>query len=117
MLLPLLCYADSIPGGGSSGFQGIAENIKDTFSSFAKLITAGSFLAGLGLAFLAILKFKEYRDASPGQGKLGLPITYLFVAVAFLFLPHLTKEAGNTIFGGNTPAGSISGETSLDNLS
>lgn len=113
-------FALGQPGAGgageasASGLGGIASNVTNTFTDFAKLITAGAFLGGLGFAFLAILQFKAHRD-SPSQNPLGKPIMYLFIAVALLFLPYLVNQAGKTVFGPGGRAGTISGEAALDN--
>ena len=96
----------------NQGLSGIAGNVTGAFKSFAKLITAGSFLAGLGFAVGSILKFKQHKD-NPTQIPIGTPIALMFVAVALLFLPTLFKSAGYTAFGTGAEAGVISGETSI----
>jgi intracellular multiplication protein IcmD len=76
----------------------IADNVITTFTSMAKLITAASYLAGLGFAIGAIMKFKQHKD-NPTQIPIGTPIALLFIAAALLFLPSILEVSGSTIFG------------------
>lgn len=99
-------------GGGGSTLSGIAGNLTKELGAFAKLITAGAYIAGLGFAMGAILKFKAHKD-NPTQIPVGTPIALLFVAAALLFLPTLFGAAGSSLFGSSAKATSISGTTSL----
>ncbi len=96
--------------------SGVADNLIKSFSSLAKLITGGAFIAGFGFAVAAILKFKAHRD-NPTQIPVGTPIALLFVAVGLLFLPALFGGIGQTVFGTGATAGSISGTTILPGAS
>ena len=83
----------------------MADQVIVSFVSVAKLITAGSYLAGLGFAIGGILKFKQHKD-NPTQVTIGQPIALIFVAAALLFLPSILGVAGYTLFeGGGTTAG------------
>jgi len=99
-------------GGTVTGISGVATNLTHSFTSLAKLITGGAFIAGFGFAIAAILKFKAHRD-NPTQIPVGTPIALLFVAVGLLFLPALFGGIGLTVFGAGAEAGSISGTTTL----
>ena len=93
----------------------VADNLKDTFSSLAEMITAASYIAGLGFAIGAILKFKAHKD-NPQQIPVGTPIALMFVAAALIFMPSMFQVAGSTLFGdGGTSAG-VEGITDLDSL-
>lgn len=83
---------------------GMASHIVDSFASLAKLITAGSYLAGLGFSIGAIMKFKQHKD-NPTQIPIGTPIALLFIAAALLFLPTVLTVAGGTMFDGGDVAG------------
>ncbi len=85
---------------------GVASLITGSFVQLAKLITASSYLAGLGFAIGAILKFKQHKD-NPTQIPVGTPIALLFISSALLFLPSILQITGNTLFGaqGGTIAG------------
>lgn len=76
----------------------MASSITDSFTNVAKLITAGSYLAGLGFSVGAIMKFKQHKD-NPTQIPIGTPIALVFIAAALLFLPTILGVAGQTMFG------------------
>jgi len=103
-----MALADSGPTIGT-----VADNVTDSFGCMAKLITAASYIAGLGFAVGSILKFKAHKD-NPQQITVGVPIALMFVAAALIFLPSMFTVAGNTLFGssGGTPGG-ITGITSF----
>lgn len=85
---------------------GVASLITRSFRQLAKLITAASYLSGLGFAIGAIMKFKQHKD-NPTQIPVGTPIALLFIASALLFLPSVLGVSGMTLFGseGGTVAG------------
>lgn len=87
----------------------IAKNVTDTFANLAKLITATAYIAGLGFAIGAILKFKQHKD-NPTNIPIGTPIAMLFIAAALIFLPTIFGVTGATLFGntGGT-VGGVSG--------
>jgi intracellular multiplication protein IcmD len=91
---------------------GVASTITATFGNLAKLITGVSYIAGLGFAVAAILKFKAHRD-NPQQVTVGTPIALLFVAAALLYLPSLFTVAGNTIFGTGKSTATVSGSSCI----
>ena len=88
----------------------MASNITSSFTSVTKLITAGSYLAGLGFSVGAIMKFKQHKD-NPTQIPIGTPIALVFIAAALLFLPSILGVTGSTMFGSNAktagPTGTI----------
>ena len=94
-LLALLSQ-EAVAGGMTLG--NMASNITQSFTSLAKLITAGSYLAGLGFSVGAIMKFKQHKD-NPTQIPIGTPIALVFIAAALLFLPSILGVAGSTMFG------------------
>lgn len=83
---------------------GMASQIIGSFSSLAKLITAGSYIAGLGFSIGAIMKFKQHKD-NPTQIPIGTPIALLFIAAALLFLPTILGIASGTFFKGGKTSG------------
>lgn len=76
----------------------MASNITSSFESLTRLITAGSYLAGLGFSIGAIMKFKQHKD-NPTQIPIGTPIALVFIAAALLFLPSILSMTGSTMFG------------------
>lgn len=108
-MLGLSCIGIMILAGtafaGSLNVGNMASSITSSFTSLAKLITAGSYLAGLGFSVAAIMKFKAHKD-NPTQIPVGTPIALVFIAAALLFLPTILGVAGSTMFnGGGTVAG------------
>lgn len=77
---------------------GVASSITKSFTALGKLITATSYLAGLGFSIGAILKFKQHKD-QPTQIPVGTPIGLVFIGAALLFLPSILGVAGETMFG------------------
>jgi len=77
---------------------GMASSISGSLTNLAKLITAGSYLAGLGFFIGAIMKFKQHKD-NPTQIPIGTPIALVFIAAALLFMPSILGVTGSTLFG------------------
>jgi intracellular multiplication protein IcmD len=90
----------------------VATNLTSTFGNLAQLITAVSYVAGMGFGMASILKFKAHKD-NPQQIPIGTPIALLFVAAALLFLPSLFGIAGETVFGSSKVAGNVTGVSSF----
>lgn len=84
--------------GSTLTIGGMASQITQSFTSLTKLITAGSYLAGLGFSIGAIMKFKQHKD-NPTQIPIGTPIALVFIAAALLFLPSILGVTGTTMFG------------------
>lgn len=96
-----LCLIAVVSQDASAGTQTIgsmASSITDSFTNLTKLITAGSYLAGLGFSIGAIMKFKQHKD-NPTQIPIGTPIALVFIAAALLFLPSILGVTGATMFG------------------
>lgn len=90
----------------------VAAGVTSTFKEIAGLITATSYIAGLGFAIGAILKFKQHKD-NPTQIPIGTPVALLFVAASLLFLPSILETAGGTLFGSDAK---ISGVKGVDDI-
>ena len=92
-------FAQAGGSGVSEGsLGGLAARVTTSFGNVAKLITAGAYVAGMGFAVGAIMKFKAHKD-NPTQIPVGTPIALLFIATALIFLPEVFKVAGTTLFG------------------
>lgn len=94
----LMLIADSAFAQSTMTLGGMASQIVGSFENLTKLITAASYLAGLGFAIGAIMKFKQHKD-NPSNIPIGTPIALLFIAAALLFLPTILGIAGSTMFG------------------
>jgi intracellular multiplication protein IcmD len=86
----------------------VASKVTATFKDLASLITATSYVAGLGFAIGAILKFKQHKD-NPTQIPIGTPVALLFVAASLLFLPSILETAGGTLFGSDAKISGVKG--------
>jgi intracellular multiplication protein IcmD len=86
----------------------VAKQVTGTFGALAKLITAAAYVAGLGFAVGAVLKFKQHKD-NPTQIPIGTPIALIFIAAALIFLPSIFGITGQTLFGGGGEVGGAYG--------
>jgi len=104
-------FCTAVLAAVSGGVGGIAANVTTNLANVAKLITAASYVAGMGFAVGAVVKFKAHKD-NPTQIPIGMPIALLFVAAGLIFIPSVFKSAGATLFGSGSVAG-VSGITSF----
>jgi intracellular multiplication protein IcmD len=85
---------------------GMASSITQSLAQVTRLITAGSYVAGIAFVIGAIMKFKQHKD-NPTNIPIGTPVALTFIGAALLFLPTILGIAGATMFGssGGTTAG------------
>ncbi|HEX2076916.1 MAG TPA: hypothetical protein VHG08_04380 [Longimicrobium sp.] len=76
----------------STSIGSMAENVTGSFASLANLITASSYLAGIGFSAASILKFKSHKD-NPTQIPVGTPVALLATSAILTFLPSLKGTA------------------------
>lgn len=93
----------------------VAAAVTSTMGSLAQLITATSYIAGLGFAIGSILKFKQHKD-NPTQIPIGTPVALLFVAAALLFLPSILETAGGTLFGTDAKISGVGGQEDVGSV-
>jgi intracellular multiplication protein IcmD len=106
------CFGFAASAFALSGIGSIANNVTSNLGSIAKLITAGSYVAGMAFAVGAVVKFKAHKD-NPTQVTIGMPIALLFVAAALIFIPSVFSSSGATLFGAGATQGGISGVSSF----
>jgi len=100
-LLALFFISDLLLAGGDpadNSLGDIAGTVTDSMSNVAKLITATSYVAGVGFAMMGMLKFKAHKD-NPTQVPLSQPIVLLVIAAGLVFLPNLISTGGATVWG------------------
>ena len=99
-----------VAGEAIAGFTAgsMASTITGSFANLTKLMTAGSYLAGLAFSIGAIMKFKQHKD-NPTQVPIGTPVALVFIAAALLFLPTILGITGFTLFGSSGKTGGPSG--------
>ncbi len=78
----------------------IASNVTSTFQGVTRLITAVSYVTGIGFALGAITKFKQHKD-NPAQIPIATPITLVGVSASLLFFPSVLSVTGGTLFSGS----------------
>jgi len=110
-------FAQAAGGGGGSGgsLGALASRVTGSFANVAKLITAGAYVAGMGFAVGAVMKFKAHKD-NPTQIPVGTPIALLFIATALIFLPEVFKVAGVTLFGSDIDVAGAKGTAVIPGL-
>lgn len=86
-----------------------AKTITGSMTGIAKLITATSYVAGVGFALMGMLKLKAHKD-NPTQVPLSQPIVLLAIAAGLVFLPSLITTAGKTVWSNPEAADSTGAE-------
>lgn len=104
----LLYVSDALASSGTGGIGDVANTLTTNFSNLAKLITAISYIAGLGFAVASIFKFKAHKD-NPTQVPVGTPLALLFIGAALIFMPSVFQVAGKTVFGTTSGSGGATG--------
>jgi hypothetical protein len=66
---------------GPARCQTAAEDIAEKFSNLTTLITAASYISGIGFAVGAIVKFKMHKD-NPQQVPIGAPVALVALAAS-----------------------------------
>lgn len=106
-LVGLTVASTVLADSSGGGIAGVANAVKGNLGAVAKLITAGSYVAGMAFGVGAIVKFKAHKD-NPTQIPIGTPIALLFVSAALLFIPGVFKASGTTMFSSGAVS-SVSG--------
>lgn len=98
LIVLLMIFSHTALAGSTQTLGDVANNITKSMSGLAKLITAASYVAGIGFAMMGMLKLKAHKD-NPVQVPLGQPIVLLVIAVGLIFLPNLINTGGVTLWG------------------
>ena len=98
------CSAALAETSANNGIGAMASRVQGSMANIASLIGSVSYVVGLGFFIACLLKFKQHRD-NPTQVPIGMPFTYLGIAVLLVFLPNLVVETGNTVFSNATSYG------------
>jgi intracellular multiplication protein IcmD len=91
------CQVFSAVGPGARAGTHAAESLLKQVSGIQAQIDATPYIAGLGFAMAAILKFKQHKDNPTLSGG----VTLMFIAIALIFLPSIFKSIGGTTFDSN----------------
>lgn len=104
----LITFGESANAATSMTLGNVATTITTSFANLSKLMTAASYVGGIGFAVGAIMKFKQHRD-NPQQVTIGTCVGMTAVAAALLFLPTILGITGQTVFGGAQQTGGATG--------
>lgn len=110
------CEFNCAYAGSNQTLGDIALNVTSSMSGLAKLITAVSYVAGIGFAMMGLLKFKAHKD-NPTQVHLSQAFVLIVISVGLIFLPNLISTGGTTIWGEQAnQVGARSDQFNVDNL-
>lgn len=114
-LLALFAISEAVLAGGGSGksLGDVAGTVTESMTNVAKLITAASYVAGVGFALMGMLKLKAHKD-NPTQVPLSQPIVLLAISAGLVFLPSLIRSGGQTVWGGGQEAAESTGKSGSD---
>jgi intracellular multiplication protein IcmD len=82
----------------TTDLSGTTTQVRNQLPGVADLISAASYLIGIGFGLKAALKLKEHNE-SKGQIPLSQPVTLAVVAALLLALPTLLSVSRNSVFG------------------
>jgi hypothetical protein len=92
----------------SGDVASIAAKITSNIKNVTKLITAGAYVTGAAMFFVAIFQFRQHKE-NPTQTPLSKPMMFMAIAAALLFFPTLIKVTEATIFGSSAKTGTEQG--------
>ncbi len=95
-------------------------NLSQSYAPLQQLITATAYLLGVAFGMKGIYSLKVYGEARTmmaSHASIKTPLTYLLVAVVFLWLPTAVEVALDTFLGYDSVLGyeALSGPTSIKN--
>lgn len=96
LALSLVVSSIAAPARAQS-LQDFAEDITQSFTSLSKLVTAGSYLAGLGYSVIALLQLKMHQDR-PSQIPIDAPVGLVALALSKVFQDSMSC----TVFAGES---------------
>lgn len=105
-----LFVADAMAQTSGTGFSGMVKQGQEQFATVTDLISTISYIAGIGLMFKAILKFKEHNE-SKGQVPLSNAIVLFIVAGCLLGLPYMVSVSKSTTVGSAASSSGINAST------
>lgn len=79
----------------------VFRNLSTSFDPFIAILFSIATLAGLIFTFIAIFKFKQFKD-NPQQISIGQPVGLFFLGGVMLWLPYIITSIGYTLTGAKT---------------
>jgi len=98
--LAIVCFlvGTAVFAASGTNIGGVASNITGNLGAITKLITGGSYVAGIAFGAAGIFKFKAHKD-NPTQVPISTGIVYIFLCAALFGLPTLVLVSAKTAFG------------------
>lgn len=81
----------------------VASQIILSMENVARLITAVSYVVGIGFAMMGLLKLKAHKD-NPTQVPLSQSFVLLIISAGLIYLPSVINMTGQTIWQGGVQA-------------
>ena len=106
VLIALALLFAASPAFAASTAGDVAKNLFEQFRDFGDVITAGIFLAGLGIGGAAALKFKAHSENAQ-QVPLKIPMIYAIVAAICIGFVAFLQIGKDTMFGDGSEANSL----------
>ena len=100
----MMASADTAHATGTAGFENITQNIGAGLQSLPGLLAVLSYIGGLALGTLGILKIKDHVE-NPGNTPLKDGAIRLVAGGALLALPMMYEAMVNTIGQSQTNTG------------
>ena len=96
----------------SDNFGKMASTVTGQMDSFAALLVAAAFVAGIAFVIIALFKFKQHKD-NPTQVTIGTPAMLLFIGIFLVYLPNIISVGGATVGADSDGMASVDGTGSL----
>ena len=106
-------YMMSSSAAQANNFNNIGENIVNSISSMPALLSALSYMFGILLGVLGIMKIKDHVE-NPGNEPLKNGAVRLAAGGALLALPIVFESMLNTIDDGSGAGASVASVNSID---
>jgi hypothetical protein len=112
LTLSLILWTDLVLAQAATNVGGVALKVISNLKAVTRLITAGSYVTGAAMFFIAIFQFRQHKE-NPTQTPLSKPMMFLAIASALLFFPTLVTITEGTIFGKADIGGGAEGTSIL----
>ena len=114
LLITTAYTVSSIVFADSDNFGEMASTVTGQMDSFAALLVAAAFVAGIAFVIVALFKFKQHKD-NPTQVTIGTPAMLLFIGIFLVYLPNIISVGGATV-GADGDMGTTSGASTTLNI-
>lgn len=105
-------YAATTDSAPPNSLGEVAGTLTESFANLAKVITAISYVAGLGFTIASVFKLKQHKD-NPQQIPVTTGITMLCLGIGLIFMPSIFQMGGATLFGDNAQTAGVTGISSF----